>query len=86
VLTVNQFFTAGRVVSTSDLLTVLPSHFVNVTGIADQLAIRELPLAMQPVHVDALWHRRQNQRSDHAWLRLAVAASAQQAFGTAVRG
>ena len=79
VLTVNQFFTAGRVVSTSDLLTVLPSHFVNVTGIADRLAIRELPFDMPPVHVDALWHRRQNQRSDHAWLRLAIAASAKRA-------
>lgn len=80
VLTVNQFFTAGRVVSNSDLLTVLPSHFVDVTGIADELAIRELPFAMPPVHVDALWHRRQSQRSDHAWLRLAIAASAQRAF------
>jgi DNA-binding transcriptional LysR family regulator len=80
VLTVNQFFTAGRVVSNSDLLTVLPSHFVDVTGIASELAIRELPFAMPPVHVDALWHRRQSQRSDHAWLRLAIAASAQRAF------
>ncbi|MEJ6021266.1 LysR family transcriptional regulator [Ramlibacter sp. PS4R-6] len=81
VLTVNQFFTAGRVVSTSDLLTVLPSHFVRVTGIADQLVLRELPFEVPPVHVDALWHRRASQRSDHAWLRLAIAASAQKAFG-----
>ncbi|HUR90533.1 MAG TPA: LysR family transcriptional regulator [Ramlibacter sp.] len=81
VLTVNQFFTAGRVVSTSDLLTVLPSHFVRVTGIEDQLVLRELPFDLPPVHVDALWHRQQGQRSDHAWLRLAVAASAQKAFG-----
>jgi len=82
VLTVNQFFTAGRVVANSDLLTVLPSHFVRVTGIADQLVLRELPFDVPPVHVDALWHRRQAQRSDHAWLRLAVAASAQKAFGS----
>ena len=81
VLTVNQFFTAGRVVSTSDLLTVLPSHFVRVTGIADRLVLRELPFDVPPVHVDALWHRRQGQRSDHSWLRLAIAASAQKAFG-----
>ena len=81
VLTVNQFFTAGRVVTTSDLLTVLPSHFVSVTGIADQLVLRELPFEVPPVHVDALWHRRQNQRSEHAWLRLAIAASSQKAFG-----
>jgi DNA-binding transcriptional LysR family regulator len=81
VLTVNQFFTAGRVVSGSDLLTVLPRHFVKVTGIADELVLRDLPFEVPPVHVDSLWHRRQGQRSDHAWLRLAVAAAARKAFG-----
>ena len=80
VLTVNQFFTAGRVVSVSDLLTVLPHHFVKVTGMASDLTLRELPFDVPPVHVDALWHRRQAQRSDHAWLRLAVLAAAQEAF------
>jgi DNA-binding transcriptional LysR family regulator len=80
VLTVNQFFTAGLVVSSSDLLTVLPRHFIQVTGRADQLAQRPLPFDVPPVHVDALWHRRQGQRSDHAWLRLAMAAAARKAF------
>ncbi|MBC5763839.1 LysR family transcriptional regulator [Ramlibacter albus] len=80
VLTVNQFFTAGRVVSTSDLLTVLPRHFVRVTGMAEQLTVRELPFSVPPVHVESLWHRRQGQRGDHAWLRLAVAAAAKKAF------
>jgi DNA-binding transcriptional LysR family regulator len=80
VLTVNQFFTAGRVVVSSDLLTVLPRHFVRMTGMAHEFVLRELPLAVPPVLVDSLWHRRQGQRSDHAWLRLAVAAAAQKAF------
>jgi DNA-binding transcriptional LysR family regulator len=80
VLTVNQFFTAGRVVANSDLLTVLPLHFIDVTGRADELVQRDLPFEVPPVHVDALWHRRQGQRSDHAWLRLALAAAAQKAF------
>lgn len=80
VLTVNQFFTAGRVVAGSDLLTVLPRHFIDVTGRADELVQRELPFDVPPVHVDALWHRRQGQRSDHAWLRLALAAAARKAF------
>jgi DNA-binding transcriptional LysR family regulator len=80
VLTVNQFFTAGRVVATSDLLTVLPRHFIDVTGRADQLVQRDLPFEVPPVHVDALWHRRQGHRSDHAWLRQALAASARKAF------
>src|SRR4051812_21328369 len=80
VLTVNQFFTAGRVVASSNLLTVLPRHFVPVTGMAHDLVLRDLPLDVPPVHVDALWHLRQAQRSEHAWLRLAVSAAAAQAF------
>ncbi len=80
VLTVNQFFTAGQVVASSDLLTVLPKHFISVTGRAHELVHRPLPFDVPPVHVDALWHRRQASRSDHAWLRLAVAASATRAF------
>ena len=81
VLTVNQFFTAGRVVAGSDLLTVLPRHFVSITGMAHEFVLRELPFEVAPVLVDSLWHRRQGQRSDHAWLRLAVAAASQKAFG-----
>ncbi|HYF43136.1 MAG TPA: LysR family transcriptional regulator [Ramlibacter sp.] len=80
VLTVNQFFTAGLVVAGSDLLTVLPRHFVKVTGRAEELTLRELPFEVPLVHVDSLWHRRQMQRSDHAWLRLAVSAAAKRAF------
>ena len=80
VLTVNQFFTAGLVVETSDLLTVLPKHFIRSTGRAGALEQRELPFHVPPVHVDALWHRRQGQRADHAWLRSALAAAAGKAF------
>ena len=80
VLTVNQFFTAGRVVANSNLLTVLPRHFVSVTGIADQLVLRPLPFDVSPVHVDALWHRRSQQRSAHVWLRQAVVRAANRAF------
>ncbi len=69
VLTVNQFFTAGRVVASSKLLTVLPRHFVRVTGFAEQLVLRELPFTVPTVHVDALWHRRLQHDSAHAWLR-----------------
>jgi DNA-binding transcriptional LysR family regulator len=85
VLTVNQFFTAGRVVATSDLLTVLPRHFMGVTGMTRELAVRELPFDVPLVHVDSLWHHRQGQRSEHAWLRLAVAAAAQKAFAVGPR-
>ncbi|MEJ5992146.1 LysR family transcriptional regulator [Ramlibacter sp. PS3R-8] len=80
VMTVNQFFTAGRVVAASDLLTVLPEHFISTTGRAHELLQRELPFDVVPVHVDALWHRRQGQRGDHTWLRAALANAARTAF------
>jgi DNA-binding transcriptional LysR family regulator len=80
VLTVNQFFTAGKVVANSDLLTVLPRHFINVTGFADQLLQRELPFDVPVIHVDALWHQRQDGSSAHAWLRAKVEALANKAF------
>ena len=80
VLTVNQFFTAGKVVTSSDLLTVLPRHFVRVTGFSEALEVRELPFALAPIHVDALWHRRQDAAAGHAWLRAQVARLAREAF------
>jgi DNA-binding transcriptional LysR family regulator len=80
VLTVNQFFTAGKVVAHSDLLTVLPRHFVNVTGFEDQLVQRDLPFAIAPIQVDALWHQRMDGSSAHAWLREQVKALASKAF------
>ena len=80
VLTVNQFFTAGRVVASSNLLTVLPRHFVRVTGIEDQLMLRELPFSVPVVHVDALWHHRVEWDSAHQWLRKTIAELAAKAF------
>ena len=80
VLTVNQFFTAGRVVSRLRPADGTARHFVTVTGMASELMVRELPFELPPVHVDSLWHLRQGQRSEHAWLRLAVTAATGKAF------
>ena len=76
VLTVNQFFTAGRVVACSDLLTVLPLHFFGVTGLQGELVWRPLPLSLPTVHVDALWHVRREGSAAQCWLRNLVARSA----------
>ncbi len=81
VLTVNQFFTAGRVVSRSDLLTVLPRHFVRVADTSGELVIRELPFEIPLVHVDSLWHRRSTDLQAHRWLREQVQQAAQRVFG-----
>ncbi len=68
-LTVNQFFTAGRVVANSDLITVLPRHLMASTGMSELLVSRELPFAMPPVHLDMLWHERDGRSPAHQWLR-----------------
>ncbi len=86
VLTVNQFFTAGRVVARSNLLTVLPRHFVRVADSANELVIRELPFDMPIVHVDSLWHRRSNEQKAHRWLRDQVQQAASQVFNSAATG
>jgi DNA-binding transcriptional LysR family regulator len=68
-LTVNQFFTAGRVVAQTDLLTVLPETFFEVTGYSSQLIMRPLPFAVSDVHVDVFWHRRNDRVPTQQWLR-----------------
>lgn len=76
VLTVNQFFTAGRVVARSNLLTVLPEGFVEATGYGPELVIRELPLALQPVQVVMIWHLRHDADPARRWLRGLLQAAA----------
>ncbi len=68
-LTVNQFFTAGKVVAASDLLMVLPRHLIEATGMTDHLIAKELPFAMPEVHIDMLWHERDARSPGHRWLR-----------------
>lgn len=68
-LTVNQFFTAGRVVATSDLITVLPRHLIASTGITGALIVKELPFAMPSMNIDMLWHERDTRNPAHKWLR-----------------
>lgn len=69
-LTVNQFFTAGRVVATSDLITVLPQHLIASTGMpGGALVMKELPFAMPNMHIDMLWHERDTRSPAHKWLR-----------------
>lgn len=72
VLTVNQFFTAGTVAVRSDLLAVLPRHLVHVADHANALVMRELPLTVAPIQVDALWHQRLHNSQAHRWLHAQI--------------
>jgi DNA-binding transcriptional LysR family regulator len=84
VLTVNQFFTAARVVADSDLLTILPRDFIPATGIAHRLAWQPLPVAVPTLQVDMLWHRRRQGSPAHTWLRNAVGRLAHMPVATGV--
>ena len=78
-LTVNQFFTAGRVVANSDLITVLPKHLLTATGMTDELVWRELPFTLPPVNLDMLWHERDARSPAHKWLRQHLEATSKAA-------
>lgn len=68
-LTVNQFFTAGKVVAATDLLMVLPRHLIEATGMTNHLIVKELPFALPEVRIDMLWHERDARSPGHRWLR-----------------
>ena len=78
VLTVNQYFTAGRVVASSNLLTVLPAYFVGATGCREQVVTRPLPFRLDGLHVAMLWHQRNDASSSHRWLRARLLEAAAQ--------
>jgi DNA-binding transcriptional LysR family regulator len=69
VLTVNQYFTAGRVVAASNLLTLLPARFVGATNSLERVVTRPLPFRLDALHVAMLWHQRNDASSSHRWLR-----------------
>lgn len=80
-LTVNQFFTAGRIVASSDLITVLPRHLIAATGMTEALVVKELPFKTPEEHVDMLWHERDARNPAHKWLRAHLSATTHDEFG-----
>lgn len=79
-LTVNQFFSAGRIVASSDLITVLPRHMIAATGMTDSLVVKPLPFPTPEEHVDMLWHERDARNPAHKWLRSLLAETTQDEF------
>jgi DNA-binding transcriptional LysR family regulator len=80
-LTVNQFYTAGRTVAQTDLLTVLPQSFVAATGFQHELLTRELPFDLGGVRVEMIWHLRRDGDPAQQWLRQAVERAASRRDG-----
>jgi hypothetical protein len=67
-------------VANSDLLTVLPRHFLASTGMMDQLVSLPLPFPAPAVRVDLLWHRHHHNNPAQKWLREMIARVAPKAF------
>jgi DNA-binding transcriptional LysR family regulator len=78
-ITVDHFSTAGRIVSQSDLVTVLPRSFVAATGFAPHLAWRDLPFALPAISVGMLWHPRHQTDPAQVWLRQTLRQAATRA-------
>jgi DNA-binding transcriptional LysR family regulator len=68
-LSVNQFSIAAAALVMSDMVAVMPSHFVLQPFLGDQLAIRALPLSMPECRFHLSWHRRNNALSSHDWFK-----------------
>jgi DNA-binding transcriptional LysR family regulator len=83
-LTVNQFFTAGKVVVGSDLVMVIPKHLISATGMSDELVHQKLPFGLPEVHIDMLWHERDGRNPGHQWLRDQVRRSSQETMSHAI--
>lgn len=79
-MTVNQYSTAARIVTQTDLVTVLPRHFVAFTGLQAQLQVHPLPMEVQAIHIDALWAKRGRHRAAYDWLLQALNRAALKAF------
>lgn len=67
-LTVNQFYTVGRVVADSDLISIVPRHLLKTIGMTTLLTTKELPFELPVVHVDMLWHDRDTRKAPHDWV------------------
>lgn len=77
-ITVNSFFTGALAVQQSDLLTVLPDSFVPATGIASQLACREVPFNLRAIDISQVWHVRHELEPAQRWFRQMLSDAARQ--------
>lgn len=76
-LTVNQYFTAGKVIENSNLLVVLPLHLLGATGMGAMLVWKPLPFLLSELNVDMLWHERAARSPAHSWLRKKILQTVQ---------
>jgi DNA-binding transcriptional LysR family regulator len=72
-LTVNQFSVAPPILVNSDLIAVLPTRVIQLSGIASQLHLATVPIEINPTSVKMMWHERSQQNAAQAWFRTQLA-------------
>ncbi|NJL37989.1 MAG: hypothetical protein HC899_15555 [Leptolyngbyaceae cyanobacterium SM1_4_3] len=68
-LTVNQFFVVPQLLINSDLVAILPTRVVQLSGLSDQLHLTDAPIEIAPSSVRMMWHERSHPHPSQAWLR-----------------
>lgn len=74
VLTVNQFATAGQIVGSSDLLSIMPIHLIGLSRMESVLVSKPLPFALPGLKIDMLWHERDARDPALKWVRSTLQA------------
>ena len=67
-LTVNQFAGVPQLVACSDLIAVLPTRIVEMSG-SQQLHLAPLPIEVTPSILKMMWHERNHFDPAQEWLR-----------------
>jgi len=68
-LTVNQFFVAPQILANSDLIAILPTRVVQLSGMSNQLHVTAVPVEIPFSFVKMMWHERSHHNSAQAWFR-----------------
>ncbi len=68
-MTVNQFNLAPQLLAKSDLIAILPTRIVEVSGLADRLHLVPLPIEITTPVVKMMWHERNHYNQAQSWLR-----------------
>lgn len=66
---VPHFFAALEIIATTDLMILLPSHFIRRYADPDKFAVIEAPLVIPPIEISMFWHARMHHDPLHKWFR-----------------
>ena len=72
VLSVPHFLALSALITSTDLVAVVPRPLAKVFELANSAQIRELPYATKPLEVRLLWHQRNQEDEAQTWLHDAV--------------